>query len=154
MDLTWESELAWGMVRHQLLRRRPRKKLLELVASVCGFRTQILAAAGLADGARVENVAAADLESDLWQRRTLLKTWAVRATLHLLPAAAHGLWQGALNIYNFYLKGAWVRGFKITQKEPQLLLEVVPKMLGDAGKTRRELADALARVTRLPVIGQ
>ena len=78
----------------------------------------------------------------------------MRATLHLLPASGHGLWQGALNTYDHYLKGAWLRGFKITHEEPQLLREEVPKMLGDAGKKRRELGDALARATRSPAIGQ
>ena len=78
----------------------------------------------------------------------------MRATLHLLPASGHGLWQGALNTCDHHLKGAWLRGFKITREELELFLEEVPKMLGDAGKTRPELDDSLARATRSLAIGQ
>ena len=33
----------------------------------------------------------------LWQERTLVKTWAMRGTLHLFPADELGLWLGGLS---------------------------------------------------------
>jgi Winged helix DNA-binding domain len=33
----------------------------------------------------------------LWEERTLVKTWAMRGTLHLLPASDLSLWHAALS---------------------------------------------------------
>ncbi len=54
-----------------------------------GIQAQVMSAAELALGARVDGLTPQDVQSALWQERTLVKTWAMRGTLHLL--AAHEL---------------------------------------------------------------
>ena len=105
------------MARHHLTERAPRNDLLDVVADVCGLHAQLMSSAELTAWARV-----ADLEPDavataLGDDRTLVKSWAMRGTLHLLPSSEYGLWLGGLSTYRHYLKPAWSKGFGISQDE-------------------------------------
>ena len=70
--------------------------MLEVVARLGGIHAQVMSAAELALLARVEDLEPDAVASALWQERTLVKTWAMRGTLHLLPAAELSLWITAL----------------------------------------------------------
>ncbi len=142
------------MERQQLVSRRPREELQAVVGEVGGLHAQVLSAAELAAWARVDGLRPGELEEELWERRSLVKTWAMRGTLHLLPAAEYGLWQAALDTYDHYLKGGWLRGFKITREELDLLLTKVREVLGGEGLTRDELAAAVAEASGSPALGE
>ena len=49
------------------------------------------------------------------------KTWAMRGTLHLLPAAEYPMWQAALSTRRLWETGAWQRGFGVTLGELERL---------------------------------
>ena len=142
------------MERQQLVSRRPRRDLLAVVGAVGGLHAQVLSTAELAAWARVDGLRPGELEEELWERRGLVKTWAMRGTLHLLPAAEYGLWQAALDTYDHYLKGGWLRGFSITLEELELLLSTVREVLGGEGLTRQELAAAVAEASGLTALGE
>ncbi len=125
-----------------------------MVGAVGGLQAQIASSAELAAWARVDGVLPGDLDAELWERRSLVKTWAMRGTLHLLPAAEYGLWQAALDTYDHYLKGAWLRGFKITAEERDLLLDTVREVLGGEALTRDELAEAVAEASGSRALGE
>lgn len=124
------------------------------MADIGGLQAQVLSSAELAAWARLDDLQPGEMEVELWERRSLVKTWAMRGTLHLLPAAEYGLWQAALDTYDHYLKGAWLRGFKITREELDLLLDSVRDVLGAEGLTRDELADAVAEGAGSPALGE
>jgi hypothetical protein len=63
----------------------------------------------------------------LWTDRTLVKTWAMRGTLHLLPAAEYPVWQAALSTYRHYLKDSWLRYFRLTRDQLEQLMSAVPR---------------------------
>lgn len=153
-ELTWASVLAWRMERQHLVARRPRRELTGVVEAIAGLHAQMLSAAELAVWARIDGLRRGELEEALWERRSLVKTWAMRGTLHLLPAGEYGLWQAALDTYDHYLKGAWLRGFKITREELDLLLATVGEVLGGEGVTREELAEAVAEAADSPGLGK
>ena len=46
-----------------------------------------MSAAELALWARIENLEPDAVPRALWEERTLIKTWAMRGTLHLLPSS-------------------------------------------------------------------
>ena len=46
--------------------------------------------------ARVEDLDRRAVQQTLWEDRTLVKTWAMRGTLHLLPAAELRMWHAVL----------------------------------------------------------
>ena len=84
------------LARCHLLSRAPRERLLDVLHDVCGVQAQIGAAAELAIAARVEGVTQADVRAELWERRSIVKTWTLRGTLHLHPADDVPLWAGAV----------------------------------------------------------
>ena len=153
-SLAWANALAWRMERQFLTARRPREELQAVVGAIGGLHAQMLPAAELAAWARIDGLRPGDLEAELWERRSLVKTWAMRGTLHLLPAGEYGLWQAALDTYDHYLKGAWLRGFGIERGELDLLLDTVRDVLGGEGQTRDELAEAVAVAAGSPALGE
>jgi hypothetical protein len=52
----------------------------------------VLSAAETAIGVRVRDVTAADVRTELYERRSLVKTWSIRGTVHLVPADELPLW--------------------------------------------------------------
>jgi Winged helix DNA-binding domain len=79
-----------------------------------------------------------------------VKLWAMRGTLHLLPAAEIETWLGALGTYDHYLKGAWLKGFDLTVEQLDQLIGAIGRSLDGELLTREELGAAVARTTRSP----
>jgi uncharacterized protein YcaQ len=98
-DVTWEQALAWRLERHQLSERAAPSALLRVVSKICGLHAQLMSSAELTLWARVEGLERGALHDELWKRRSLVKLWAMRGTLHLLPAAELGVWLAGLGTY-------------------------------------------------------
>jgi len=81
------------MRRHRLHRRAPEGALLDVAAELCGLHAQLMSSAELAAWARLEDLDPGAVGRALWEDRSLVKTWAMRGTLHLLPAAELPLWR-------------------------------------------------------------
>jgi Winged helix DNA-binding domain len=105
-------------------------------------QAQVASAAELAVAVRRATPRKGEVADALAKRR-LVKTWAMRGTLHLLPADELGLWQAGLATYRHYLKPAWFRAFDITETQLLALIDAVGEALGGAPLTRAELADAV-----------
>src|SRR4029450_6051369 len=58
-----------------------------VVGDSAGLHAKVMFSAELTLAARVEGVAPDDVRRALWEERSLVKTWAIRGTRHLLPAA-------------------------------------------------------------------
>ncbi|MGA6169124.1 winged helix DNA-binding domain-containing protein [Streptomyces sp. NPDC012600] len=72
----------------------------DVVGAMLGAHAQVLSAAELSVGLRGEGLTRTDVRTALWAddpaRRTLVKTFGPRGTVHLLPAADLPLWTCAL----------------------------------------------------------
>jgi hypothetical protein len=66
-----------------------------VAGELCGVHAQVQASAELQLAARVDGVTREDVRAALWDRRTLVKAWTVRGTLHLHPAGELPLWLAA-----------------------------------------------------------
>ena len=117
------------MARHHLVERAPRKALLDVVSDVCGLHAQLMSSAELTAWARVADLEPDAVASALADDRSLVKSWAMRGTLHLLPPSEYGLWLGGLSTYRHYLKPAWSKGFGISQDELKRMIAAVAKAL-------------------------
>jgi hypothetical protein len=135
---------------HRLIERAPRDALLDVAGTLCGVHAQLQSSAELALWARIEGVRPGDLDRALWEERTLVKTWAIRGTLHLLPAAELGLWLAALGTYRHYLRPSWFKAFGIDEDELEALIAAVSEALRGRELTRNELAVHVARITGSP----
>lgn len=121
-----------------------------MVQALGVLHAQLMSAAELSLWARVEGLPPDHVEKALWEKRALVKTWAIRGTLHLVTAEDFPLMVGALRAFDHFRKGAWLKYFGVTLKELDALIDGVHATLTDEGMTREGLADALATHTGNP----
>jgi hypothetical protein len=142
--LPWEQVRRWRVARHHLDRRVPKRQLVEVVSQVCGLQAQVQSAAELQLWARVEGVTVEDVRQALWERRTLVRTWAQRGTLHLHAAADWPVYAAALGTHDRWWKGAWLRMIGMSAEELRRTLDAIRDSLGARPLTREQLADKVA----------
>src|SRR3990172_8621004 len=100
--LSWRQVNAWRLSQHSLLQRAEHRQLLEVVTRLGGVQAQLMSAAELALWARVDGLAPGDVQNALWRDRTLVKTWAMRGTLHLLTASELPLYVAARSAHTIH----------------------------------------------------
>src|SRR5439155_13033070 len=118
LKLTWPRVAAWRVRQQHLDRRAPAGSMLAVAGRLCGLHAQVMSSAELTLWARVEGLDRGAVRGALWEERTLIKTWAMRGTLHLLPASDLPLWCAALSTSRRYRRpGMWRRLLGITLEE-------------------------------------
>jgi hypothetical protein len=145
-ELTWSQALAWRMRRHGLVERAAggAAALPEVTSRLCGLHAQVMSSAELTAFARIDGLEPGDVATALWDHARLVKTWAVRGTLHLLPCHELAEWHAALSTYEHFLKGAWVRSFGFgSADEVEELIAEIGEALDGRELTREELAGAI-----------
>ena len=154
LNLTWAQAAAWR-VRQQHLDRRARSGSMLAVASrLCGLHAQVLSSAELTLWARVENLDRRAIQCALWEDRSLVKTWAMRGTLHLLPASEFPVWHSALSTSRRYHRPkAWQSYLGITIEELGQITDAIGAALEDRVLTREELVQEIARITGSAAFG-
>jgi len=153
LTLAWDQVAAWRLQRHHLDRRAARSQALQVVADIAGLHAQVMSSAELTLWARVGDLEPDTVRRALWAERTLVKTWAMRGTLHLLPADELPLWQAALSTRGTYLRPLWLRNFGVTREELERLIAAVADALDGRALTREELAHEVARLTGSTALG-
>jgi hypothetical protein len=96
--LTWAQVCARRLARHWLAAPARGVPPAAVVGAVCGAHAQVMAAAGLSIGVRMEGVTRAQVREALWRERSLVKTRGPRGTVHVLPARDLPAWTGALSV--------------------------------------------------------
>jgi uncharacterized protein YcaQ len=143
-SLTWPQALAWRVRRHGLDERVPAGREFDVASRLCGLHAQVMSSAELTLWARVDGLKRDAVSRALWEQRALVKTWAMRGTLHLLRADEYPVWQAALGTYRHYLKPSWLKGFGTDEEGLERLVDAVSEALEDQMLTREELARAVA----------
>ena len=152
--ITWSRVAGWRVRRQYLQRRAPASDILAVTRRLCGLHAQVLSSAELTLWARIEGLRPGVVRRALWEERRLVKTWAMRGTLHLLPADELHLWHTALGTSRRYLRpNAWKNYFGITMEDLDRLTEAVGQALDGQLMTREELAKAVGRITRSGALG-
>ena len=144
--VSWKQALAWRMERHRLVERAAPSDLVSVVGEICGVHAQLMSSAELSLWARIDGLERDALQEALWTRRALVKLWAMRGTLHLLPSAELGVWLAALGTYtNRGMTG-----------HPRIdaLTEAVGRGLEGRVLTREELALEVEQRTDSPVLAE
>src|SRR5439155_9927108 len=77
LSMTWQQVWARRLARHFLLKRAPYEGLVRTVGAVCGIQAQVMPAAELSVGIRVDGVRRNDVQAALWERRALVKTYGI-----------------------------------------------------------------------------
>src|SRR2546427_11404915 len=140
LKFTGPRGAAWRIRRHPPDHRAPAGGMLAVASRLCGLHAQVMSSAELSVWARVEDLDRRAVQRALWEDRTLVKTWAMRGTLHLLPADELPLWHAALSTSRRYLKPALCQKyFGITIEELDRLTEAIAAALDGRVMTREEL---------------
>jgi hypothetical protein len=143
--LSWDAVLAWRLRRQHLAERAPRADVLRVVSDIAGLHAQVMSSAELTLWARVEDADPAAVRRALWEDRTLVKTWAMRGTLHLLPAAELARYTGAMaRLRPRHHVPAWLRAHGLGRAQAEAMLEAIPQALAGGPLTREQLAAAVA----------
>jgi hypothetical protein len=146
--LQWTQVHAWRMSQHGLSARFSSQDFMQAVKLTAGIQAQVASAAELALCTRVEELSPRDVQAAIFQDRTLLKTWAMRGTLHLLAASELPLYVAARD---WQLTASWSNYFAAfgltTAAQQEAFLSAIPHVLEQGPLTRPQLADAVASHT-------
>jgi hypothetical protein len=146
--------MAWRARRHHLDERVSKRKAMDVVGEIGGLHAQLMSSAELSLWARVDKLKRNDVEKWLWTDRRLVKTWAMRGTLHLLRSDEYPLWQAGLGTYEHYLKPAWFKAFGVNEKELEKLIAAITRALDGRTLIRDELAARVAKITKSDALAE
>lgn len=146
IEVTWPQILAWRLDR-QFVSGADGPDAVAVARRLCGVQTQVASSAQLAVAVRSARPDPGAVDRALWAERTLVKTWVMRGTLHLVPADELAGYCAALSTLRFWEKGSWQRGHGVTAQEIEAIIDAVPRALGEQPLTREELVEAVVAVT-------
>ena len=149
-SLSWEQVLGRRLQRSHLVEpaaagRRDENAVGRVVGEVAGVQAQVMSAAELAIGARVAGLTQPDVRADLFQRRTLVKTYGPRGTLHLLPAEELSLWMAALRACFSPSEARVYTYHGVDTRQLAAVTDAIGDALDGCCLTRQELADQVAQ---------
>jgi hypothetical protein len=147
--LTIEQVNSWRLTRHHLVHRADRKEIAKIVSDACGIQAQVLSAAELAIRARVEGLCEQDVRAAMWKYRTILKTWCMRGSVHLLARADLPLYVAALKT-KLAESARWLqKDGQVTPEEIETITEAVGRALTGRTLTREQLSKEVERIADL-----
>src|SRR4051812_6286095 len=147
-----DAVLRWRVARHHLA-GEPAADAVAVARRVCGVHAQLATSAATAIGLRAP-ATATDVDTALWEQRTLVKTWAARGTLHLLPADEYWIWVAAMSTRTRETKGSWLRYHGVTADGMASILAALPEALGTDALTREELTERIVKLTGHDELGE
>ncbi len=118
------------------------KSVAEVVRRLCGVQSQVASYAELCVRVRRQTSKAGEVARALREGR-LIKTWAMRGTLHLLAPEDAGTFLSLIAAGRSWELPSWQKYFGVTPKQLDALREVVRDTLHGKALTRGELIDAV-----------
>ncbi|MGR7023277.1 DNA glycosylase AlkZ-like family protein [Geodermatophilus sp. URMC 62] len=154
MTLTWRQVRAWRLRRHLLtpLAEDEPDDVVSVVARLCGVQAQVPSAAELAVAVRQRRPERGAVGRALDERR-LLRVWAMRGTLHLLPPALAPAYLALLAATRSWEKPAWQRTF-LPADRLAALTEAAAAALEGRVLTREQLTAEVVRRTGDPGLAE
>jgi uncharacterized protein YcaQ len=143
-ELSWADVNAIRLARHHLDERAPKSKLANVVGEIGGVQAQVMSAAELQVAVRVDGTVQ-DVRDALWKRKTLVKTWLMRGTLHLTPATDLPLYTAAMSGRSIKPSQAWFKYFQVSEAELWELSDAISDALDGSPKTREDLIQVAAK---------
>ena len=143
-ELTWAQVNAFRLARHHLLARAPKKNLAGVVGDIGGAQAQLMSAAELQIGVRSE-CSVEDVRAALWKQKSLVKTWLMRGTLHLIPAADLPVYAAAMSTRWVHVNRSWLKAIKLSEADFLKLVAEIGEVLDGTPVTRDEIIKAVGK---------
>jgi winged helix DNA-binding protein len=152
LRITWRQALAWRSERHLLdpVGDLPVERVVE---RLCGVQAQVASSAELA--VRVRRGASRPREvADALADGRLVKTWAMRGTLHLLDPATGGAFLSLIASGRSWERPSWQRYFGVTPAQLERLRDAAREALDGRCLTREELIAEVTATRGLRHVGE
>ncbi|GLY14152.1 winged helix DNA-binding domain-containing protein [Kineosporia rhizophila] len=143
MQITAAQVLAWRLKR-QFLSPRTSADVEEVVARLCGVQMQVTSAAHTTIASRQKKPDTSGVATGL-ERGSLIKTWAMRGTLHLCRADRVAGCLALVAEARSWTKPSWQKTFGASPADIDRLTEAVGEILQGTALTREELVTELLR---------
>jgi hypothetical protein len=140
--LSWAAIWARRLERHGLSARLSDTQPADVVGALCGAHAQVLSAAELSIGLRLEGITRTDIREALWREHSLVKTFGPRGTVHLLSARDLPMWAGALSAIPA-APSPFPREVQLTPEQTDTIVAAIAVTLEDAELTIDELTAAI-----------
>ncbi|MBF6541903.1 winged helix DNA-binding domain-containing protein [Nocardia brasiliensis] len=140
MRLTWDQVFAWRLERQFVT--APTATVSEVVERLAGVQAQVASSAETAVALRSSTPAPGALVREL-NEGVLIKTWAMRGTLHALTPALAAACLSLIASARTWEKPVWERNFGASPAEVAALTDEVRRVLDGKTLTREELVAAI-----------
>jgi hypothetical protein len=137
------EEIARFRLRRHHLLDDPPADAVTICRDMCGAQAQVMSAAYLQLWTRNHAIRRADVESALWESRTLIKTSLMRQTLHLIPTDEFLLYIAALRPSRFAQAMRVMDRCGITRDESEALIPLIMQTLSAGPLSRPAIAAAI-----------
>jgi hypothetical protein len=141
-----ENVLAFRVRRHNLDHKESRP--LTEVAAACGIHAQVMTAAQGQFWARSEAIRQEDVLDGLWKQPSLVKTWCMRGTLHIVPKVDLDVFAGARRRVSTDRETQWMKYEGISYKDIDAVTHTIRDSLEGKALTRSELMKEIAKQLR------
>ncbi|MFI5907824.1 DNA glycosylase AlkZ-like family protein [Dactylosporangium sp. NPDC051541] len=148
--LTWDDVLHWRCYQQWLHRPAEAEDPVAVVTRLAGVQAQVASCAEQAVAARQDQPDPGAVKQAL-VRGDLIKTWAARGTLHLLPPDLAKAQLALLAAARTWEKGAWQRTF-VTTAQMDRITEAAAEVLDGRVLTREELTAAIVEHAKDPTL--
>ncbi|MCL6451940.1 MAG: winged helix DNA-binding domain-containing protein [Acetobacteraceae bacterium] len=151
MRVSCEQAAAFTIARHRL--SAPATSPLQgsdIAYDVLGLHAQVLNSALLSIAVRVPEYNRASLSSELYVRRSLVKVWCMRGTLHLLSSRDYPLFLSGIMRPRASGYAALLARCGLSPDQIDTLPDRVRAALSHGPLTRKELHAAVPDLSRLP----
>jgi uncharacterized protein YcaQ len=117
--------------------------VVDIVRATVGIQAQVMSAAELSIWTRRRGTTPADIHAALWEARDIVRTSAMRLTLHLVPARDLPIYVAAMKAMAFRRIEFWLGRMGATPRQVQKMVASVVESLDDGSpRTQQELIAA------------
>ena len=144
VELSWAQVNAFRLGRHHLLAREPKNELTRVIGDIGGAQAQLMSAAELQVGVRTD-CAVQDVHDALWKHKSLVKTWLMRGTLHLVPAEDLPVYAAAMSTRWIRINKSWLKLIHLSEQDLLKLVREIGEQLDGTPRTREEIVKAVGK---------
>ena len=141
--ITMEKLTRLYLLKHHLFKKANREDLVEVVGDVCGLHAQAATGPYLALWNRVEGFEESFLNKALYEEKSLVKTWVMRGTLHIIPSEDMPVYNRSLRRMWFEHHGRFMRAphWPPIEQRRRLIFPKIMEALAQKPLKRKDLSD-------------
>ncbi len=150
-SLSPETLTKLYLIKHHLLKKAKKTDLVTVIGDVCGLHAQAATTPYLSLWNRVEDFEGALLDEALYKAKSLVKTWVMRGTLHLIPSADLPIYNRALRRMWFEHHGRFMRAPDWPSKEERgnVIYPMILEALAQKPLKRKDLNDKVRSLLKV-----